>query len=124
MNLGDKACFKKHLIKNPEIEEFVDNEGEPVQYTKRVIKELDKPKKGIIVGRRRVGKVSTFQWEESDAYTFGFSSYGPDGRWYHIGTQYETVYLVACNLTRTYIVRPDDLQVLENEEVAYEFANH
>jgi predicted AAA+ superfamily ATPase len=114
LNLGDKVSFNRHLIKNLGGKAFEDNEGEPVEFEKRVIKELNKPKEGILYGRRRVGKVSMFQWQE---YVNHFGEIYEDGRWEHTGTQYETIYLVACNLSRTYMVRPEHLQLLGTEEV-------
>jgi hypothetical protein len=120
VNLGDKVSFNRHLIKNLNGKAFEDNEGEPVEYEKRLIKELNKPKEGIIFGKRRVGKVSTFQYQE---YVNHFGEIYEDGRWEYIETQYETVYLIACNLSRTYIVQLEDLQIFENEEAIHEHSN-
>jgi hypothetical protein len=118
MRLGDKVKFTKVLVKSHE--HMPDNpdlmtpeqkqkweESDPVLVQKRVIKELEKAKEGIVVGKRRISVDNLLDWVEGDFY---LGDYAPDGRYHSIETTFETVYLVACNLKGFQYVRLEDLR--------------
>lgn len=120
MKLGDKVIVTKVLVKSHEY--MPDNpdlmtpeqkqkweDCDPVLVQKRVIRELEKHKEGIIVGKRRISIANLLDWVEGDYY---LGDYVPDGKYQSIETTFETVYLVACNMKGFYYVRPEDLQAV------------
>jgi hypothetical protein len=118
MKLGDKVkVFKvlakshEHMPDNPDLmtpeQKQKWEDGDPVLVQKRMVKELENPKQGIIAGKRRISVANLLDWVEGD---FHLGEYAPDGRYHSIDTTFETVYLVACNMKGLYYVRPEDLQ--------------
>ncbi|MGE6260899.1 hypothetical protein ACQKCU_23985 [Heyndrickxia sporothermodurans] len=115
MKLGQQVKFKKCLVKGHDgaIFNFLTPAQEKelkdtcqLKINKLVEKEFDKFKTGIVVGKRRVGIVTTLEEAQSHEGDFldRFS-------WYD--TTYDTVILVACDLRGFYRVREKDLEVSE-----------
>jgi hypothetical protein len=120
LKLGDKVKVSKVLVKsheylpdNPDLmtseqkEKFED--GDPIWVQKRVIKEFEKVKTGIIVGKRRISLSNLLDWVEGDYY---MGDYSDIGKFQSIETTFETVYLVACDMKGLYYVRLGDLEGL------------
>jgi hypothetical protein len=108
LRLGDKVTFDKHLVKGSsgvdwhnmtkeQEKELYDNDFIVI---KKLVEKEHEPRRGIVVGKRRVGIESHLQYYDNPNGSEGLSC---------DHTVYETVYLIACNLNGFYKVRDEDI---------------
>lgn len=104
--LGDRVSFSKHLVKNeaPNLEKLLE-EDEVYEYDFQKYKYVEHNEmSGIIVGKRNIGKTSHLSYEEN--------SYNNEFNWVCTDTDYQTVYLVATNMSGFNRVKEEDMSIV------------
>lgn len=111
MQFGNKVKITHRLSKSgeslyeeqltPEQQEKWEN-GEVIELVKRKAVPFDKPKEGILVGKRLVSYSTTLDYDPERE------------RFFSIGGVSENIYLVATSLHRLYKVREEHMEVAEH----------